>query len=145
MSGVTRSFLPGLELSQLFYAEVVAPILEKALGGVPYSAALIGWGSEVQGFDTVRSTDHAWGPRMQLFLSSDDFLARVDDLDALLDRELPVEFRGYPVRFAFRRTRRPDTGTRHGPTGFPHRAARRRPGLRPADFSLADGDDASIA
>jgi hypothetical protein len=110
VSGVTRSFLPGLELSQLFYAEVVAPILEKALGGVPYSAALIGWGSEVQGFDTVRSTDHAWGPRMQLFLSSDDFLARVDDLDALLDRELPVEFRGYPVRFAFRRTRRPDTG-----------------------------------
>ena len=64
--GVTRSFLPGLELAELFYAEVVAPIVEKALAGVPYSAALIGWGSEVQGFDTQRSTDHAWGPRMQL-------------------------------------------------------------------------------
>lgn len=69
---MTRSFLPGLELSQQFYTDVVAPILEKALAGVPYSAALIGWGSEVQGFDTVRSTDHAWGPRMQLFLSSED-------------------------------------------------------------------------
>jgi hypothetical protein len=101
VSGVTRSFLPGLELAELFYAEVVAPILEKALDGVPHSAALIGWGSEVQGFDTVRSTDHGWGPRMQLFLGSKDFLARVGDLDALLDRELPVEFRGYPVRFAF--------------------------------------------
>lgn len=99
--GVTRSFLPGLELSQLFYTDVVAPILEKALSDVPYSAALIGWGSEVQGFDTVRSTDHAWGPRLQVFLDSVDFHARADDLDALLDLELPAEFRGYPVRFAF--------------------------------------------
>lgn len=98
---MTRSFLPGLELSRLFYAEVVTPILVKALGGVPYSAALIGWGSEVQGFDTVRSTDHAWGPRMQVFLSNEDFQARADDLDVLLDRELPAEFCGYPVRFAF--------------------------------------------
>jgi hypothetical protein len=100
VADVTRSFVPGLELSQLFYTEVVAPIVATALAEVPYSAALIGWGSEVQGFDTVRSTDHAWGPRMQLFLGSADFHARAEDLDALLDRELPVEFRGYPVRFA---------------------------------------------
>ncbi|EMD26490.1 hypothetical protein C791_3334 [Amycolatopsis azurea DSM 43854] len=109
MARVTRSFIPGLELAGLFYTEVVAPILDSALNGVPYSAALIGWGSEVQGFDTVRSTDHAWGPRMQLFLGSADFLARRDDLDALLDRELPVEFRGHPVRFAFP----PDAPSRH--------------------------------
>ena len=100
VSDVKRPFLPGLELSRLFHTEVVAPILQYALEGVPYSAALIGWGSEVQGFDTVRSTDHAWGPRMQVFLASEDFHARADKLDALLDRELPVEFRGYPVRFA---------------------------------------------
>jgi hypothetical protein len=92
---VTRPFLPGLRLAELFYAEVVAPILDNR---VPYSAALIGWGSEVQGFDTVRSTDHAWGPRMQLFLSNKDFLAHADELDAMLDRELPVEFRGYTSR-----------------------------------------------
>jgi hypothetical protein len=55
----------------------------------------------VQGFDTVRSTDHSWGPRLQIFLGGEDFLARGADLDALLDRELPAEFRGYPVRFAF--------------------------------------------
>jgi uncharacterized protein DUF4037 len=98
---VTRPFLPGLELAELFHTEVVAPIVEEALAGVPYSAALIGWGSEVQGFDTRRSTDHAWGPRLQVFLNGDDFRTRADDLDALLDRELPAEFRGYPVRFAF--------------------------------------------
>lgn len=101
MTGVEQPFLPGLVLAEMFYAEVVAPILEKALAGVPYSAALIGWGSEVQGFDTLRSTDHSWGPRMQVFLGAEDFRERAGALDALLDRELPVEFRGYPVRFAF--------------------------------------------
>ncbi|WUW19241.1 DUF4037 domain-containing protein [Streptomyces sp. NBC_01465] len=98
---MTRVFLPGLELARLFHTEVVAPILNTALGKVSYSAALIGWGSEVQGFDTVRSTDHAWGPRLQVFLSSRDFRAHADELDALLARELPQSFRGYPVRFPF--------------------------------------------
>lgn len=98
---MTRSFLPGLELAELFHAGVVAPILEGTLEQVPYSAALIGWGSEVQGYDTARSTDHAWGPRMQVFLGSEDFRARAGDLDALLGRELPAGFRGYPVRFSF--------------------------------------------
>jgi hypothetical protein len=97
VSNVTRSFLPGLELAELFHTEVVAPIL----GGVAHSAALIGWGSEVQGFDTERSTDHAWGPRMQVFLGAQDFHERGQSLDTLLDRELPAEFRGYPVRFSF--------------------------------------------
>ncbi|HWO61563.1 MAG TPA: DUF4037 domain-containing protein [Umezawaea sp.] len=98
---MTPPFVPGLELAGLFHAEVVAPIVARALAGAPHSAALIGWGSEVQGFDTARSTDHAWGPRLQVFLGGDDFRARGADLDELLDRELPVEFRGYPVRFAF--------------------------------------------
>jgi hypothetical protein len=97
---VTRTFLPGLELAESFYADVVAPVLRRALD-VPYSAALIGWGSEVQGFDTARSTDHAWGPRIQVFLDGNDFPDRAGDLDALLDSELPAEFRGWPVRFAF--------------------------------------------
>jgi hypothetical protein len=98
---MTRVFLPGLELARLFHAEVVAPILNTALDGEPYSAALLGWGSEVQGFDTARSTDHAWGPRMQIFLGNDDFRAHAEELDALLERELPRTFHDYPVRFPF--------------------------------------------
>jgi hypothetical protein len=101
VAAVTETFIPGLALAQAFYGDVVAPILSRALEGTPYSAALIGYGSDVQGFDTVRSTDHAWGPRLQVFLGSEDFRARADELDALLDRELPDEFGGYPVRFAF--------------------------------------------
>ncbi|MCD9879546.1 hypothetical protein [Streptomyces guryensis] len=98
---MTRRFLPGLELAELFHRQVVAPILDAALQGVAYSAALIGYGSEVQGFDTVRSTDHAWGPRLQVFLAGEDVRARVRLLEADLDRRLPTRFLGCPVRFSF--------------------------------------------
>jgi Domain of unknown function (DUF4037) len=98
---MTHAFIPGLDLARLFYDEAVAPVLASALRGVPYSAGLVGAGSEVQGFDTVRSTDHAWGPRLQVFLETDDFRDRAEGLEALLERELPLEFRGHPVRFAY--------------------------------------------
>ena len=98
---MTHVFIPGLELARLFYQEAVAPVLADALDGVPYSAALIGAGSEVQGFDTERSMDHAWGPRLQVFLDSEHHRARAEGLEALLERELPQEFRGFPVRFAY--------------------------------------------
>ena len=98
---MTSAFTPGLELARRFYVEIVGPILGAALDGIPHSTALIGWGSDVQGFDTVRSTDHAWGPRLQIFLSGEDFAARAEAIDAVLDRELPQQFGGYPVRFPF--------------------------------------------
>ena len=98
---MARAFLPGLELARHFYRDVAAPLLDAALDGVPYSAALIGWGSDVQGFDTERSTDHAWGPRLEVFLAGEDFPAHAGSLDKHLDRELPDEYRGHPVRFAF--------------------------------------------
>lgn len=143
---MTRVFLPGLELARLFHTEVVAPILSTALGGVPYSAALLGWGSEVQGFDTARSTDHAWGPRMQVFLSSDDFRTHADALDAQLDRELPQTFRGYPVRFPF-----PDNApARHWVhvndlQAFFTEQLGEDPAARPVAVRLADDADAGPA
>ncbi len=42
-------FLPGVDLARLFYTEVVGPLLETECPGLAYSAALIGWGSEVLG------------------------------------------------------------------------------------------------
>jgi hypothetical protein len=50
-------FVPGVELARAFYQEVVAP----RLGGVRHSAARLGPGSDVLGYDTARSTDHDWG------------------------------------------------------------------------------------
>ena len=59
--------MPGRELCAAFYREAVRPLLDRELGGPVHSAGLMGPGSEVLGFDTERSTDHHWGPRLQLF------------------------------------------------------------------------------
>ncbi|HEY3868643.1 MAG TPA: DUF4037 domain-containing protein [Actinocrinis sp.] len=106
---MTRDFVPGIELARRFYTQAVAPILGRALGAAPHSAALIGYGSEVQGFDTERSTDHAWGPRTIVLLDDDAFGERGDEIVATLDRELPDRFLGYPVRFPYP----PGTPPRH--------------------------------
>ena len=64
-------FIKGLELSRVFYEEAVRPILVASFPELAYSAALIGPGSEILGFDTPLSTDHDWGPRLRLFLAED--------------------------------------------------------------------------
>ena len=48
-------FIHGLELSALFFREVVKPILDADFHGLRYAAALIGSGSEVLGFDDAMS------------------------------------------------------------------------------------------
>ncbi len=93
-------FIPGVELARLFYAEVVGPLLETECPGLAYSAALIGWGSEVLGFDSPRSTDHNWGPRLQVFLADDAVGTHTGRVAELLAGRLPAEFRGYPTVFA---------------------------------------------
>ena len=65
-------FVPGIELSRLFYREAVRPILDAAFPRLPHAAALLGDGSEVLGYDSPRSTDHDWGPRLLLFLTDAD-------------------------------------------------------------------------
>ena len=102
--GRLGEFIPGLELSRLLYAEVVRPLLDSAYPGLRYSAALIGPGSEVLGFDSARSTDHDWGPRLQLFLADDGLAGEITEL---LGQRLPETFRGWPVAFD-------DTSGRHG-------------------------------
>ncbi|HXZ63135.1 MAG TPA: DUF4037 domain-containing protein [Streptosporangiaceae bacterium] len=99
---MTATFIPGLELARLFYAEAVRPLLDENFPGLPHTAALIGPGSEVLGLDTPRSTDHDWGPRLQLFLTdaaADAGLATA--ISGLLTARLPGEFRGYPTVFAW--------------------------------------------
>lgn len=84
-------FVPGVELSRALYVEHVAGLL----GGVSHAAALLGEGSEVLGFDTERSTDHAWGPRLHVFVAAED----VDETRARIDGGLPDEVLGWPTRF----------------------------------------------
>jgi Domain of unknown function (DUF4037) len=95
-----REFVPGLTLCGWFYRELVAPILASEFPGLRYSAALIGDGSEVLGFDTEMSCDHDWGPRVLLFLEESDHGRCAAALHETLCRTLPQEFRGYAVDFA---------------------------------------------
>jgi hypothetical protein len=88
-------FIPGRDLSRQFYRELVRPRLDTHFPNIPHSAALIGYGSEVLGFDTVRSTDHDWGPRVMLFVTETDYPVHGQAIrEALLDG-LPELFRNY--------------------------------------------------
>src|SRR5689334_7370682 len=80
-------FIPGRELARAFYEEVVAG----TVGDVPHSAAFLDYESDVLGYDTERSTDHGWGPRLQIFTDS-----AID-----LEPHLPETFRGWPVRYGW--------------------------------------------
>jgi hypothetical protein len=96
---LNHTFIKGLELSELFYKEAVKPILAKCFPDLTHSAALIGLGSEVLGFDTPQSMDHDWGPRLMLFLEEADHETYHDEINQTLRQELPGKIRGYPTNF----------------------------------------------
>jgi hypothetical protein len=80
----------GLDLARALYADVVGPALTN-----PHTACLIGEGSEVLGFDSDRSADHEWGPRLQVFVAEES----VDETRTRIDEALPDTFRGFPTRW----------------------------------------------
>jgi hypothetical protein len=82
--------VPGQELARSFYSEIIQHLID-----IPHAAALLGEGSEVLGYDQPRSTDHNWGPRLQIFVES----SNIEKVSLIIERGLPAEFKGYPVRF----------------------------------------------
>ncbi|MHB8383426.1 MAG: DUF4037 domain-containing protein [Candidatus Binataceae bacterium] len=99
-------FIAGLQLNEMFYREAVAPILNSAFPDLRYSAARIGPGSEVLGYDSERSTDHGWGPGVTLFLATGDREEQGARISSELSAHLPVTFRGYSTGY--------DSSPRHG-------------------------------
>ena len=97
---MTPAFIPGAQLCRLFFAEAVKPVIDAAFPQLRYAAALLGSGSEVLGFDTAMSTDHDWGPRVDLFLEPPDFESVRLTLDGVLRDRLPATFRGFPTSFS---------------------------------------------
>ena len=92
-------FIPGLELSAAFYQDVVRPLLDEAFPGLRHSATRLDSGSDVLGYDDAMSTDHDWGPRLQLLLHEADYDDHAEGVRALLAARLPRTFRGWHVSF----------------------------------------------
>jgi len=86
-------FVPGLAVSRRLHDEIVA----KVMTGTRYAAGRVDTGSDVLGFDTARSTDHDWGPRLQVFVDTATDPAAVR---AAVDAALPALFHGLPTRGA---------------------------------------------
>ncbi|MFK7801886.1 MAG: DUF4037 domain-containing protein, partial [Anaerolineae bacterium] len=93
------TFINGLDLSEKFYKAIIKSLLDKHFPDLRYSAALLGNGSEVLGFDTAQSMDHDWGPRVMLFLSQADHGRLQNPIDQMLRHELPNEFAGISTNF----------------------------------------------
>lgn len=93
-------FIPGLRLGRLFFEEAVRPILETTVPALKYSAALIGSGSEILGFDDEMSADHHWGPRVMLFLSPEDLDSNRDTIVRAMRERLPPKFLGYSTNYS---------------------------------------------
>jgi hypothetical protein len=94
--------LRGIELSRRFYADLVGPWLRDAFPDLRHAAALIGYGSELLGFDDAMSQDHNWGPRVLIFVSETDFERSARDVVDAFTRVMPAEFVGAPMGFANR-------------------------------------------
>src|ERR1700687_5118700 len=94
-----RRFISGRALNRLYYRDAVAPIISSDFPELRYAAALIGYGSDVLGYDSERSTDHGWGPRLLLFLADDDRHLLARSISETLTARLPATFRGFATSF----------------------------------------------
>ncbi len=92
-------FVQGLHLSERYYQQAVRPILNRHFPTLEHAAGLIGWGSEVLGYDTPRSRDHHWGPRLLLFIPEDNYEATKAEISKMLSNALPYTFLGYSTNF----------------------------------------------
>jgi hypothetical protein len=95
---VTDRGLRGADLARGFFANVVEPLLSRALPGLRYAAARLGSGSDVLGLDDEMSRDHDWGCRLTLLVDQ-DARDQVPQISRMLDEELPERFGEFPVRF----------------------------------------------
>lgn len=88
-----RSVVANRVLSAAFAAQVLTPLLDRA-GAADASVGLLGWGSDVLGYEDARSTDHDWAPRATVLVRD----AAVAPVREAVETGLPERFRGWPVR-----------------------------------------------
>ncbi|MTI69051.1 MAG: DUF4037 domain-containing protein [Firmicutes bacterium] len=93
------NFIPGLKLNKGFYFDVVKSLFEKTYPNINYAASLIGHCSDVLGFDDYKSTDHVWGPRLQIFLTKKDYKRYHKEIDEFFKYNLPRTYKGFPTNY----------------------------------------------
>lgn len=103
-------FIKGLTLCENFFFEIAKPILDRRFPTLTYTAGLLGYGSDVLGFDDETSTDHMWGPRFYLFLREADAVLKPQIMQAFSE-EFPYTYAGYSVNFSIPDPN--DNGVRH--------------------------------
>lgn len=86
----------GRAISRAYYHQVVRPLLDEVVPGLPHAAGRLGSGSDVLGFDDAQSRDHDFGLRLTLLVED----GRADEVDTLLAERLPETWNGMPIRFA---------------------------------------------
>lgn len=92
------AFVKGLELCEGFFRDCAQEIIEEHFPNLKYSAGLLGYGSDVLGYDDTVSTDHMWGPRFYLFLAKEDISLK-EKIFQSLSENLPYTYKGYSVNF----------------------------------------------
>ncbi len=93
------AFIPGKQLCESYFFEVAKPILDTAFPGLCYTAGLLGYGSDVLGYDDEVSCDHMWGPRFYLFLREED-MDKETEIRRVFAQRLPYTYKGYSVNFS---------------------------------------------
>lgn len=92
-------FVKGKDLCRSFFTEIAKPVLDRDFPNLVYTAGLLGYGSDVLGYDDQVSTDHMWGPRFYLFLRKEDLSCQARILQAF-SSQFPSLYRGYSVNFS---------------------------------------------
>ncbi len=92
-------FIKGLTLCEMFFTDIAKPILDENFRELKYSCGKIGSGSDILGFDDEVSSDHMWGPSLQVFLSDEDIHLK-DEILEVLSKNFPSKYKGYPVNFS---------------------------------------------
>lgn len=92
-------FIPGKQLCASYFYEIAGPILDEAFPELHYTAGLLGYGSDVLGYDDAVSRDHMWGPRFYLFLRQEDKVLE-PEIRRVFAARLPYTYQGYSVNFS---------------------------------------------
>lgn len=90
-------FVPGHQLSAALYHRIVEPALTANLPRLQYAAGLIGYGSDVLGYDTPTSTDHDWGPRVQIVVEEAERATATAQILDVVEAALPETIEGTPI------------------------------------------------